>query len=82
MAVNQAIAAAAAGGGGTVYFPAGTYRCGSIHLLSHIHLLLDAGATILGASSDTYDPAEPFPIPLTRTGATPIFTTALSGEKT
>src|SRR5712692_2117165 len=31
-AINQAIEAAAAAGGGTVRFPAGTYRCFSIHL--------------------------------------------------
>jgi polygalacturonase len=61
-AINQAIAAAAQAGGGTVYFPAGTYLSGSIHLQSNIHLLVDAGATILGAPQNlnAYDPAEPF----------------------
>ena len=47
--INRAIAAAAAAGGGTVLVPAGTYLSGSIHLQSNIHLLIDAGATILGA---------------------------------
>ena len=62
-AINQAINAAAAAGGGTVYFPAGTYLSGSIHLKSNIELLIDAGATSLGApqSLKAYDPAEPFP---------------------
>jgi polygalacturonase len=62
-AINQAIAECAKAGGGTVFVPAGTYLCGSIHLKSHIHLYLDAGATILGAPQElnAYDPAEPFP---------------------
>jgi len=33
-AVNRAIDAAAAAGGGTVWFPAGSYLCFSIHLKS------------------------------------------------
>ena len=62
-AIDRAIAAAADGGGGTVLLPAGTYLSGSIHLRSNIHLLLDAGATILGApqSLKAYDWTEPFP---------------------
>lgn len=58
-AVNKAIDAAAAAGGGTVYFPAGTYLCGSIHLKSNMALYLDQGSTIL-ASSDpaAYDAPE------------------------
>lgn len=61
-AINRAIAAAAQFGGGTVLFPAGTYLSGSIHLQSNIHLLIDAGATILGAPQNlnAYDPAESF----------------------
>jgi polygalacturonase len=61
-AINDAIYACAKSGGGTVYFPAGTYLSGSIHLKSNIHLYLDAGATILGAPQEmnAYDPAEPF----------------------
>lgn len=35
--------------GGTIYFPAGEYVSGSIHLYSNMTLLLDAGATILGS---------------------------------
>ncbi len=46
-------------------FPAGNYLCYSIHLKSHITLLLDAGATIVAADAPVagagggYDPAEP-----------------------
>jgi len=64
-AVNRAIEAAAAAGGGTVLFPAGTYRCFSIHLKSHVALYLDQGATILAADPNDgdgkYDPPEPNP---------------------
>jgi len=61
-AIDKAISAAAAAGGGTVLVPAGTYLCGSIHLKSNIHLLIDAGATILGAPQDmnVYDETEPW----------------------
>jgi len=62
-AINRAIDAVAAAGGGTVLVPAGTYLSGSIHLQSNIHLLIDSGATILGApqSLHAYDETEPFP---------------------
>ena len=77
-AINQAIEAAPQAGGGTVGFRPGTYLSGSIQLKSNIHLLIDAGATILGApqSMNAYDREEPFrPRPI-RTAATPISTTA------
>jgi len=64
-AVNAAIAAAAAAGGGVVVFPAGTYRCFSIHLRSRVSLRLDPGSVILAAKpapgAGAYDPAEPNP---------------------
>ena len=62
-AINQAIAACTQAGGGTVLVPAGTYLSGSIHLASNLHLVIDAGATILGApqSANAYDETEPFP---------------------
>ncbi len=62
-AINQTIETAASAGGGTVYFPAGTYLSGSIHLKSNITLYLGAGSTILGAANGTkaYDPAETNP---------------------
>ena len=61
-AINKAIEACAEAGGGTVMLPAGTYLSGSIRLKSKIHLLIDAGATILGApqSMNAYDQEEPF----------------------
>ncbi len=62
-AIDRAIDAAAKAGGGTVLLTAGTYLSGSIHLQSNIHLLIDVGATILGApqSMNAYDETEPFP---------------------
>ncbi|HXB58936.1 MAG TPA: glycoside hydrolase family 28 protein [Candidatus Acidoferrales bacterium] len=61
-AIDKAIDACAQAGGGTVYFPAGTYLSGSIHLQSNIHLLIDTGAVILGAPQDmkVYDETEPW----------------------
>jgi polygalacturonase len=61
-AINKAIEACAAGGGGTVLVPAGTYLSGSIRLKSNIRLLIDAGATILGAPQGmkAYDETEPY----------------------
>jgi polygalacturonase len=62
-AINEAIGVAAAAGGGTVLVPTGTYLCGSIHLKSNIHLVIDAGATILGAPQkmNAYDFTEAWP---------------------
>jgi rhamnogalacturonyl hydrolase YesR/polygalacturonase len=59
-AINKAIAAAPSGS--TVVFPAGTYKsANSIRLKSHLTYQLDSGATVLGASNNTYDKAEPNP---------------------
>lgn len=62
-AINKAIEVVAEAGGGTVYFPAGTYLCFSIHLKSNVALYLDHGATILAADPSEvhggYDLAEP-----------------------
>ena len=64
-AINKTIDAVAAGGGGIVRFPAGSYLCHSIHLKSHITLVLDPGATIVAADAPAgnagggYDPPEP-----------------------
>ena len=60
-AINRAIEAASKEGGGTIYFPAGTYACYSIRLASHVHIYLEAGATILAAfpsATEGYDAAE------------------------
>lgn len=59
--INKAIEAAASAGGGTVYFPAGNYLSGSIHLKSGISLYIDQGATIIAAPVDAasgYDEPE------------------------
>ena len=60
--INQAIQAAAQAGGGTVFIPAGTYLCGSVHLTNNINLYLDAGAVVLGApqAMNAYDETEPW----------------------
>jgi len=56
-AISKAIDAASAKGGGTVYFPAGTYLTGPIHLQSHITLYVDAGATVkFSTNFDDYLP--------------------------
>ncbi|HTL30596.1 MAG TPA: glycoside hydrolase family 28 protein [Tepidisphaeraceae bacterium] len=57
-AINKAIEHANGNGGGTVYFPAGTYLCYSIHLKSNVALYLDQGATIL-AADNPIDPTVP-----------------------
>src|SRR5215472_3076863 len=78
-AINKAIEACLKAGGGTVYFPAGTYLSGSIHLKSYINLHLDAGATLLGApqSMGAYDPAEPFDGPAYQDGGHTYFHNSL-----
>ena len=43
VAINKAIEEAANAGGGTVFFPAGNYLSGSIHLKSNICLFIDQG---------------------------------------
>ena len=58
-AVQKAIDACAAAGGGTVFFPAGTYLCGSLHLQSRLALYLDAGAIIKASPDEAdFDPYE------------------------
>ncbi len=59
IAINKAIDEAANAGGGTVYFPAGNYLSGSIHLKSNICLYIDQGATLIAASdSSDFDKPE------------------------
>src|SRR4051794_32141717 len=45
-AIRKAITAASEQGGGTVYFPAGQFLTGPIHLRSRITLYLDAGSVV------------------------------------
>lgn len=56
--INSTIDRLSANGGGTLYFPAGIYLTGSIHMKSHITLDLEAGATLL--FSDNFDDYLPF----------------------
>lgn len=52
-AIRKAIEAASKAGGGTVYFPAGNYLTGPIHLKSNITIFIDAGAVL--HFSDNFD---------------------------
>jgi polygalacturonase len=52
-AIKKAIDAAVKVGGGTVYFPAGKYLTGPIHLKSNITIFIDAGAEL--HFSDDFD---------------------------
>ncbi len=60
-AINKTIEVCASSGGGTVYFPAGVYLSGSIHLKSNITLYFDSGSVLKGAPNalHVYDPPEP-----------------------
>jgi polygalacturonase len=59
-AINKAVDAASQAGGGTVYFPAGSYLSGSIHLKSNICLQLDPGARLVASAKPSeYDAPEP-----------------------
>ena len=51
--IAKAIEAASKAGGGTVYFPAGKYLTGAIHLKSNITIFIDAGAEL--HFSDNFD---------------------------
>lgn len=52
-AINDAIQAAKAAGGGTIYIPAGEYKCGPIQFVSNLTLYIEAGA-ILRFPADRY----------------------------
>ncbi len=61
-AINRAIEAATRDGGGTVYIPAGRYKCYSIRLQSRITIYLESGAEVIAAypgEREGYDEAEP-----------------------
>ncbi|MBI4580299.1 MAG: glycoside hydrolase [Planctomycetes bacterium] len=49
-AIQSAIDAAAAAGGGTAWFPAGTWRSGTLVLKDNVTLHLESGATLLGST--------------------------------
>jgi hypothetical protein len=48
-AIQKALDAAGAAGGGTVYLPPGAYTSGTLHLRSHVRLLIDSGATLFAS---------------------------------
>jgi polygalacturonase len=48
-AIQKAIDAAGAAGGGTVYLPPGEYTSGTLHLRSHVRVLIDSGATLFAS---------------------------------
>ena len=50
-AIQSAIDACADSGGGTVYFPAGRYVSGTLHLKSHVGLHLESGAVLEGSKN-------------------------------
>lgn len=56
--INSTIDKLNKNGGGTLFFPAGTYLTGAIHLKSNITIDLEAGATLL--FSDNFDDYLPF----------------------
>lgn len=62
-AFQAAVDACSLAGGGTVLVPAGRYLLGTVVLHSHVHVHLEAGATILGSCDFERDflPREPFP---------------------
>jgi polygalacturonase len=78
-AINRAIETAAAAGGGTVFVPAGTYLCGSIHLTNNLDLYLGPGAVILGApqSMKVYDQTEAWTPPAYQDGGHTYFHNSL-----
>lgn len=45
-AIQKAVETCATAGGGTVYFPAGEYSSGTLHLRSHVRLYIESGATL------------------------------------
>ncbi len=59
-AIQKAVDACAAAGGGIVYLPPGEYTSGTIHLMSHVRFLLEAGATLYASVNDRdYDVLRP-----------------------
>jgi len=60
-AINAAIDAADANGGGTVYFPAGAYKSGSIIMKDNITLELSANAVLIATDTADYNSVDPNP---------------------
>lgn len=61
-AIQKAIDTCSENGGGTVFLPVGKYVCGTIHMKSHVHLLFEKCAVILGSKNIAdFDPLEENP---------------------
>lgn len=60
-AFQKAIDACAKAGGGTVFVPAGTYLLGTVFFKDNVHIVLEAGALILGSTDldNDFAPDEP-----------------------
>lgn len=57
--IQKAIDICADQGGGTVVIGPGTYLCGTMHMRSHVHVLIEKGALILGSRNmEDFDPFE------------------------
>lgn len=50
-AINRAVEECSKAGGGQVLFPPGAYLSGTVRLLSHAHLALELGATLVGTTN-------------------------------
>lgn len=60
--IQKAIDTCAEQGGGTVLISPGTYLCGTMHLKSHVHVLIEKGAVVLGSENMAdFDPYEEDP---------------------
>lgn len=60
--IQKAIDACAAQGGGTVLIGPGAYLCGTMHMKSHVHVLIEKGALLLGSQNMAdFDPCEENP---------------------
>jgi polygalacturonase len=59
-AINHSIEACARAGGGQVFFPAGRYLSGTVHLKTGVTLHFDAGARLVGTTNlDAYEQPTP-----------------------
>ncbi len=77
-AIQHAIDAAARQEGGTVYVPAGRYRCGTLRLASHVTLWIEAGAVLrMSERDDDFEPPETLPYQPNADRATSRFRHAL-----
>ncbi|MBQ7037034.1 MAG: right-handed parallel beta-helix repeat-containing protein [Clostridia bacterium] len=60
--IQKAIDDCAKNGGGTVCIPPGDYVCGTMHFKSHVHIIIEKGATIYGSKDvSDFDPKEENP---------------------